>query len=85
MIRWTGSGHASPDVDGEVELQAGTSKSCRRRLCPNRRPPDTSADYQKMIRWMESGHASPDVDGDDVWVRLKSVVSERGDSRLVGD
>ena len=38
-----------------------------------------------MIRWMGSGHASPDVDGDDVWARLNSAVSERGECRLVGD
>ena len=74
----------SPLHDG-VELQAAASKSCCPRLCPNRRPPYTTVDYQKVIRRMGSGHASPDVDVDDVWVRLNSAVSERGESRLVGD
>jgi hypothetical protein len=85
--------HSSPEVaqllqcsllHGGVELQAAASKSCCRRLYPNRRPPDTIADYQKMIRWLVSGHASPDVHADDVRLRLNSALSERRGSRIVG-
>ena len=70
---------------GGAELQAALHKSGFRRQYPNWHPPYTTADHQKMIRWMVSGHASPGVDVDDVWVRLNSAVSERGESRLVGD
>jgi len=87
--------HSSPEVaqmlqrsrlhDG-VELQAAAGNSCCHHQYPNRHPRDTlaTADYQKMI-WLGSGHASPDVH-DDVWVRLVNwALSERGESRLVGN
>jgi hypothetical protein len=45
----------------------------------------TNGDYQKMIRWAGDGHASPDVHADDVWVWSNSALSEKGESRLVGD
>jgi hypothetical protein len=38
-----------------------------------------------MIRWVGDGHASPGVHADDVWIRLDSLLPERGEYRHVGD